>query len=648
MTARAVRKIVMSYPRIFSLLLASLALNLSAADAPEAPAEKKADVKPAVNPTATPVHPSTLPAIDKGELLGHIKYLSSEELRGREAGTPEQLKAAEYIAGEFKRYGLEPFGDEKDGSAGYLQEFPIKVFKGAGKDAAFKFTLNDKETTGEMKKDFVLIPAGYKRSKGEGGVAFAGYGILAPDYNYDDFANLDLAGKWAIVLRYHPQEFQKDAIFKNATKYAALQEKVKQCALRRAVGVLIVTGPVGREKEKESDQLARNVGGIIGDFKIPVLHITQSVANQLLAPAEKTIGDLQAAINKDLSNQSLSIPNVKVSAVSDIEVIEKKTYNIIARLSGSDEKLKNEYVVVGAHCDHVGMGYDGSLLGKEGHGKMHPGADDNASGTSGVLEIAQYMGAMKREERPKRSIIFMAFSGEEKGLLGSQYYCEHPKVPLTETISMVNLDMIGRSAEGNVTVSGMSSCKSFKELVTKDAADSKLKVHLGGSSDGPSDHASFYKKKLPVIFFNTSTHEDYHRPSDTWDRINAPAAAEIANIAAKVVVDLANCDERPKFNENGGNRSYLGVGVDEKAKNGPAFLVGSVGQDSPAEKAGIKVGDLILSLNQTKLAIPMDLNMNLMEFSAGDEVEFEVKRGTENLKFKVTLAAPRPRAPRRQ
>ena len=622
----------------------AFAFGLHAADAPDAaPVEKKAEGDVLVNPTATPVRPSVLPAIDKNELLGHIQYLSSPELHGREAGTPDQQKAAEYIAAEFNRYGLEPYGDEKDGQRGYFQEFPIKVFKGAGKDAAFKFELGGKETVGEMKKDFVLIPAGYKPTKAGAGVVFAGYGIAAPEYNYDDFANLDLSGKWALILRYYPQEFNdKDkASFKKTEpgKHASLAEKVLKCSLRRAVGVMIVTGPAGREKEKDGELLGKGLSGIIGDFHVPVLQITQAMANQILAPSGKTLGDLQTAINKDLSNQSMAISDVKVAAVSDIEVVEKKTNNIIARLEGSDENLKRQCVIIGAHCDHVGMGYEGSLLGKEGVGKMHPGADDNASGTSGLLEIAQNIGSLQKDQRPKRTILCMAFSGEEKGLLGSAFYCEHPKMPLADTAAMLNLDMIGRSSDGGAQISGLGSSKMFKELVAQDSKDSTLKLHLGSAADGPSDHASFFRHNIPVLFFYTGTHADYHRPTDTWDKINAPIAVDTANLALKILLDLGNRAERPAFSK-AGTGGYLGVGADEsKIKTTVGFPVGEVASGSPAEMAGLKKGDLITAFNEQKLANAMDLYMSLTEYSPGDEIELDLKRGGESMKIKVGLGA---------
>ncbi|HLX64315.1 MAG TPA: M28 family peptidase [Planctomycetota bacterium] len=635
----------------FYIVAPILALAASLLLAAEPSEVKPAADAPLTNPTATPIRPSTNPQIDKGELLGHIQYLSSPELHGREAGSPDQLKAAQYVADEFKRYGLEPFGDAKDGKTGYIQEFPITVFKNFGKNNSMRISVGDTHYIMEMQKQFRPIPAGYKPAKADAGVAFAGYGIIAPEYNnYDDFAGIDLAGKWALILRYEPPQFGKG----NTTRHADIPSKVLNCATRKAAGVMIVTGPAGAPgqgrgaggppaPQEGGDTLGRPLTNIVGEFDIPVIQITRAAADRILASADKKIADLQAAINKDMSNHSCAIPTVTVAAVSDIDVERKLTDNVIARLEGSDEKLKNECVIVGAHCDHVGMGYFGSLAGKDGAGKMHPGADDNASGTSGMLEIAQYVASLKDNERPKRTVIFMAFSGEEKGLLGSAYYTEHPKMPLNTISTMINLDMIGRSSDGAVTVSGMGSSKMFKELVQKDAEGSKLIVHLGSAGDGPSDHASFFHKNIPVLFFYTGTHADYHRPTDTWDKINAPVAAETAQLAAKVLLDLASRPDRPVFTQ-AGHGCYMGVGADqEAAKKSAGFPVGEVTQGGPADAAGIKKGDVITALNDQKLANAMDLNMSLTEYSPGDEIELKVKRGEEMLSVKVKLGARKAR-----
>ncbi|MEI6235552.1 MAG: M28 family peptidase [Planctomycetota bacterium] len=618
----------------YQLLLPLYVLAFTSAFSLEAPRAVAPDTTILVNPTATPVRPSVDPKVDKSELLGHIQFLASPDLRGREAGTPDQLKAADYIVSEFTRYGLQPFGDEVGGKRGFFQEFPIITFKGLGKNSSMKITVGDIESTLTQKKQFLPLAAGYKLAKADAGIAFSGYGISAPELKYDDFAGLDLAGKWAMILRYDPPAMQKSN--GEHSKYAALNSKVMACALRKAAGVLLVTGQSPDEKGSEEKLLGKNVPPMIGDFSIPVIHITRAVADKLLAPTTKKIADLQSAIKTDFANHSFVIPGVKAAAVSDIDVEEKKTVNVIARLEGSDPVLKNECVIVGAHCDHVGMGYENSLLGKDGAGKMHPGADDNASGTAGMLEIAQYIASLKPDERPKRSILFMAFSGEEIGLLGSEHYTKHPFIPLKDTAAMLNLDMIGRSSDGYAQVSGIGSSRGFKELITKNSSDVGVKLHFGSAGDGPSDHASFYKVKVPVLFFSTGTHADYHRPTDTWDKINAPIAAETAKLAAKAAIDLANCTDRPEFVQ-AGTGCYLGVGADEERQNVVGFPVADVAKGSPADQAGIRSGDVITALNDQRLIHAFDLMISLSEFSPGDEIDLKIQRGAESRDLSVKL-----------
>ncbi|HYG74094.1 MAG TPA: M28 family peptidase [Planctomycetota bacterium] len=606
-------------------------------------AEEKAAVAEPVNPTAIPVQPAVDARINRNELLGHIKFLSSPELRGREAGTPEQLKAAQYVADEFKRFGLEPYGDtDEKGVRSYFQDFPITVSKGALAESALVLKSGDKEKKYELGKDFAPFPMGDKKASAESGVVFAGYSIIAPEHSYDDFGDLDLAGKWVLILRYEPQEKDSKSNFdgKEHSKYAALVSKIMNCVMRRAAGVVIVTGPAGREKEP--DTVTDSKGALMGEFSIPVLQITRKTADELLEPSGKKLGDLQAAIDKDLSNHSFELKDVKLSGVSALDLDRKKTSNIIARLPGRDGKLRKEHVVIGAHTDHVGLGWQNSLLGKEGRNKIHPGADDNASGTAGLLEIAQHYGSLKEGDRPRRSILFIGFTGEESGLLGSQYYLRNTKVPLADTIAMLNLDMIGRSATGDVQVAGVGTAKGFKDLVLKHTKNAKfandegMKVHLGSSGTGPSDHAAFFEKKIPVLFFFTGIHPDYHRPSDTWEKINAPVAEAVADLARKLLFEIADNKTRPEFIAQSA-QGFLGVSPDNSKKDAKGYLVGQVVPDSPAAQAGIKAGDLITNINGQHLSNAMDLNIGLIDFSPGDSVDLTGRRGDETLQFKVKL-----------
>jgi aminopeptidase YwaD len=585
------------------------------------------------NPTATPVRPAKSSAIDKGELLGQIVQLTSPEFGGREAGSPGQIAAAKYIASEFERFGLKPMGVEKDGQRSWFQTFSLQAMKGFGADNHLSLSVDGKKTAFEFRKQFAPFPAGKEKVSGKGAVAFAGYGINAPEYQYNDFEKLDLAGKWALVLRYEPQEFDEKSKFngKEMTHYSGLATKVTQCGLRRAAGVLVVTGP-SREKEKLADEQFP----IIGDFEIPVFSITRATADAILAPSGKTVAKLQSAIDKDLSNQSFTIDGAEVDGTSHIEFSKLDTDNVIAAIEGSDPVLKKEWVVIGAHCDHLGLNPDSTLDGEAGKGKVHYGADDNASGSAGLLEVAQAMGALKPSERPKRSILFMAFSGEERGLLGSEFFVKHPTIPAGDIAAMLNMDMIGRSQSGEVQVAGLGTAKIFRELIAREDTDKRLKISYSSAGNGPSDHATFYAADIPVIFFFTGMHADYHRATDTWEKINAPAAEAVADLARRVLISIANLPVRPEVIK-GGHQGYLGVSPDAERKDAKGYPVGSMPKDSPAAKAGIKTGDLIVAINGHQISNVIDLPMTLTDFGPGDEIRLTVERDGARREVKATL-----------
>jgi len=615
----------------------ALAVRVQASTPPTGP-EGTVEAALLVNPTATPVRPSTNAAIDKGEFLGHVKHLASEEFRGREAGTADQIRAAEYIADEFKRYGLEPYGVPKDGQPTWYQEFSMA--QSIGWEAATSLQMLGKhgEKTFAASKDFAPISLGASKCSVEAGLVFAGYGIEAPEYDYNDFKDLPVEGKWVLLLRYEPQAFDPNSKFegKAHTRHAHFGRKLEQLTKRKAAGVLLVTGLLGLEGKP--DALSDGRGPVDPSQKLPFFQLSRAAVDDLLKASGKDIVGLQKAIDADLSCQSFEIKDVKLSGTVELKIDPRSTRNIIARLEGQDPELKKEYVILGAHSDHVGLGRDGSLLGREGLGKIHPGADDNASGTAGLLEIAQYFGSLKPEERPKRSILFMAFSGEEKGLLGAYHYTRHPLVPLKDTSAMLNMDMIGRSEDGRAQVAGLGTGTLLKDLIKKHALQSTLNLHLGSSGEGPSDHAAFYAAGVPVLFFFTGLHPDYHRPSDTWEKIDARTAEKVAMLARNVLTELANHAERPKFTKSS-LRGYLGIGLNHMtARETKGYPVGSVQADSPAEKAGLKVGDIIVGINGQKVEQSGDLNMCLIDFGPGDEIEMTFKRGEQIQKAKATLA----------
>jgi aminopeptidase YwaD len=354
---------------------------------------------------------------------------------------------------------------------------------------------------------------------------------------------------------------------------------------------------------------------------------------------------------------------------------EVPAYNVVGILDGSDPALKNETIVIGAHYDHLGRGGEGSLAPRSG--EIHHGADDNASGVAGVLELAHVFTTQR--PKPKRTILFVAFSGEEEGLLGSSYYVNHPLAPLANTVAMINMDMIGRMKDRKLIIGGVGTAKEWRDIVgsgnslqgmtvTASAGTTPLGIPVVVSANGrpivsmdssktfdltlnedgygPSDHSSFYSKQIPVLFFWTGTHEDYHKPSDTSDKINYEAEARVLSLVARIVRDIDQGDRRPTYtiakSESSGRstgfRVYLGT-IPNYADTNDGLLLDGVRDDSPASAAGLKAGDRIVKIAGRDVHNVYDYTYALGEMKAGQEYVIEVKRGTERFTLKITPAA---------
>jgi aminopeptidase YwaD len=355
---------------------------------------------------------------------------------------------------------------------------------------------------------------------------------------------------------------------------------------------------------------------------------------------------------------------------------EVSAHNVVAILEGADSVLKNEAIVIGAHYDHLGRGGEGSLAPKEG--EVHHGADDNASGTAGLLELARIFS----EQKPRRTIVFAAFSGEEEGLLGSNYYVNNPAVPLANTIAMINMDMIGRMKDKRLVIGGVGTAMEWRSMIETANLMQSVTVSTAGTTPsrhnfplvvssngravvtsdtskqfvitmnedgfGPSDHSSFYAKQIPVLFFWTGTHEDYHKPSDTADKINYNDQSRIVAVVAKIVREVDSADKRPTYavtksptvGRSTGFRVYLGT-IPNYSDSNDGLMLDGVRDDSPAAKAGLQAGDRIVKLADRDIRNVYDYTYALGEMKAGEEYEVEVMRGTARLRLKLTPAARR-------
>lgn len=619
------------------LPLLLLAITLGAGES--TPVRPAAAAEVGTNPSAVPVRPSTAAAITAEELLGHIQYLASEALQGREAGTPGGLLAAEYLAQEYHRFGLAPAGAMVDGRAVFFQTIQVSRVTGVAEGA--RLTVSQPEGAswvGESGQDFVPLNLVGGRPMASGPVAFAGYAIHAPDLGYDDFAGLDLQGRWALVLRYEPQEKDPRSVFdgQRHSVHAGLLRKVTNCLQRGAVGVLIVTGPLHREDKP--DILPKPEGEISETVPRPAGFISRRAASKLLASAHLDLLTLQKDIDADLRPRSAQLPGISLEGGGGVTTTPTITMrNVLASLPGRDPALSAEAVLIGAHYDHIGMGQFDSAAGPAGRGRLHPGADDNASGTAAVLEVAQWMAALPSDQRPRRTVIFASFDAEEKGLIGSAFAAARPLVPERQLIGMINLDMFGHLK--GVDISGVVTARGLKDLVQKALAPMPgFPASLAPFPGAGSDHISFYDQRIPVLFLaETYLPPVYHRPEDVWQTIDAPAAAQAAEAAGRLIRAWADVPERlPFFKPQ--QQAYLGVRPDPKhlaAKDG--YHLGQVEADGPAARAGLKAGDVILSLSNRKVTSLLDLIDCLGNSAPGDQVRCTIRRQAETLEVTITL-----------
>ena len=607
------------------------------------------------------------------KLQQHVSYLASDALDGRRTGTPGANDAARYIAGEFERLGLNPGNGSRDASrrrdlmARYLQTFPYVAGAELGKGNTFAFA-----NGGSLQPSVDWVPLGFSaNAKAEGGVVFVGYGITAAELNYNDYAGLDTTGKIAVVLQGTPDGDNPHGQF---FKFEGVRWKAIAAQTAGAKALVVIA----RDEDFKNDRLSRLVyDNTAGVAEIPVVVISRQSADKLLAPSNTSVSQLEQATTAKTPGTNRLLTG-DVSLTADVTRKEVPAYNVAGILEGSDPVLKNEYIVIGAHYDHLGRGGEGSGSLAPRSGEIHHGADDNASGTAGMIELARIFSAQK--PRLKHSLVFIGFGGEEEGLLGSNYYVNHPLVPLANTVAMINMDMIGRMKDRKLSVGGIGTAQEWRELVRQANTAESMAVAVNSSSPlpkgvpivvsangrtimttdpngifdltltedgyGPSDHSSFYSKQIPVLFFFTGTHSDYHKPSDTFDKINYTDEARILKLVARIVRDVDGAPKRVSFTtaksdaqpRTGGFRVYLGT-IPNYADSTTGLLLDGVRDDSPAAKAGLKAGDRIVKIGTREVKNVYDYTYALGEMKAGQEYTVEVVRGSEKLTLKITPEA---------
>lgn len=567
------------------------------------------------------------------EIQNNINYLASDKLEGRFTGSKGSELAAIFIKTYFEKIGLKPLFKE-----GYFQEFPFLYSLKLTKNNSLKFDIKNNYVNLILEKDYTTTPfSGLKEYNGK--IIFAGYGISAPKLNYDDYTGLDVKGKAVVIMRYNPEGTDPHSQFE---KYSAYRYKLKTAKEKGASAVIFVNGHSPKDKVDKLMELRYD--GAKGANEIAVVQVKRYVIDSLFSAENLNFKNYQLEIDSLKKSKSFVFRNSKINVKTEVKEITKFGKNIAGYIEGSDLNLKKEFIIIGAHYDHLGYGRVGSLYrGKDK--KIHNGADDNASGTSAVIELAEKFASLKN--KPKRSIIFMAYSGEELGLLGSSYFVENSPIKLDKIAAMINLDMIGRlNTSKELIAFGTGTSKNFSKLVKNLNKDFNFKLTLKKEGYGPSDQSSFYAKKIPVLFFFTGTHSDYHRPTDDADKINVVGEEAIVKYIYKIADNLSNVNVRPNYidvpRQKGGKitafRVYVGTIPDYAAQVNGLKITG-VSHDGPAQKAGLKGGDIIINFGGKKITNIYDYMYALGDYNPGDIVKVKVVREGKKKIFEIELGS---------
>ena len=479
-----------------------------------------------------------LKTIKAADIQRHQVYLASDELEGREAGTEGGHKAALHISAHLASLGFEGGGGDGSyfypfGGGGAMGELAdantLKIFKDPQRKASDDFKMGD-----------ALAPHARSRpGTVSGPVVVAGFGITATEYAYDDWKASGVKGAIVLVLDGEPQEADANSKFDGAkpTKYSETEHKIQMAEKAGAAAVLIA----GREGSPKKTEFTWPPDGKAEAFKIPVALVSPELADKL---AGKPLKTLRADIDGDLKPRSYKGSPLVELSISPRALPGKGKKNVLGIWRGRDSKLKDQWIVLGAHYDHVGRGRGGGGMGKKG--EVHNGADDNASGTSTLLEVAEAI----KETKPRRSILIMWFDEEEGGLIGSKNWCSNPTIPMDQIVAMINVDMVGRNATTKLDAGLEKEGKTFKyPKFAAVLADAERKFGLKFDWDGAdeyvqrSDQWNFMEKGVPAVFFFGGMHADYHRDTDDVEKINFAKEELVGKIICWIALRIAMSEQ---------------------------------------------------------------------------------------------------------
>jgi len=564
------------------------------------------------------------PEITSSELKSHLLFLAGPELKGRAPGTPEDSLLMDYISREFSSYGLEFF------SGNGIQSFDFISSTKQGNSNSI--IINGTENAASA--DF--MPFSFSSgAEVDAPAVFAGYGfdIKNDTLSRNDYAGLDINGKWVVILRGNPLSNDQKNAFSSAEKD---RDKVMLAKDKGAAGVLLVSG----SKFDSRDELnAMSVN--LSEVGIPCFQVTRSFADKILAPGNTDLSKLEDQLYQKQVINSFEIL-VQVKGVSDLIRQKTKTGNVIAWQKGSDPELSEEFIIIGAHHDHLGMGGQGSSSRMPDTLAVHYGADDNASGVASVLEIAEKFSKLK----PGRSIIFTTFGAEEKGLIGSAYFVANSPIPLEKIELMLNMDMVGRLSDSTLQINGTGTSLEFKSILREREKDAPFKFSYSEAGYGPSDHASFYTKDKPVLFFTTGAHQDYHTPNDAVDSINLEGLRDITSYVADLAMYFSGFEQGltykeagPKESSSGRYRGKVTFGImpDVSSEGTQGLKILAVTEGKPAASAGMKKGDIITAIDGKAVGNIQDYMFRLGQLKPGDRTMVTILRNGTRLEILVQL-----------
>lgn len=569
------------------------------------------------------------------EVKEHVAYLASEELEGRKPGTEGGLKAAEYIREQLQALDVKLLGENG------FQYFNVTTDVELGDNNSLRIG-GFEGTPGE---DYITVALS-ENGTVSAEVVFAGYGFNFENDSlaWNDFETVDVKDKWALILRGSPAVGGDNPHAKDPfSNYSSMRAKVLAARDAGAAGIIFVNG----SKFDEADELYDLSRGR-REFSagLPAIHVKREIADRILASDNKTVEELESFIIENEQPASYET-GIEVSAATDLKRIEVQTQNVVAMLEGNDPELKNEIIVIGGHYDHLGYGGFGSGSRAPDSNAIHFGADDNASGTASIIETFEKLAANR--DSLERSVLFIAFGAEEMGLLGSKHFINNLLVDKEDMVFMYNLDMMGKYGNndmGEFTIGGTGTAEGLKEFVEENLEEHGLKAQMDPGGYGPSDHSTFYGADIPVLFFFSGAHDDYHTPRDTPEKLDYDGIVSISNMVYDMILEMDNMPEQMKYLETGSRapqgrmRFKVTLGIMPAYAPDPdheGLRVDAVFDDKPGAIAGLKKGDYIISIDGKEVKDIEGYMVRLMALEPGTTIPIVVIRNGEEVELQVEL-----------